>query len=74
MGGSGVKQENTGIYYPPEVIRGEYLQGSHRLDKIFCHDYSMTISQYSMTNSLLDFAFAAFCGKHWKMLTFYMDT
>ena len=29
-------------------------QGVHRLDKIFVHDFSMTIS-------LLDFAFVAFC-------------
>ena len=29
-------------------------QGAHRLDKICVHDFSMTIS-------LLDFAFAAFC-------------
>ena len=48
-------------------------RGSHRLDKILFHDFSMTISQFSMTISLLDFAFAAFCGKHRKMQTFYMD-
>ena len=45
-------------------------KGSQRPDKIFFLDFSMTISHLSATISLLDFAF---CGKHWKMLTFYRD-
>ena len=45
--------------------------GSYRLDKIFLHDISMTISQFSMTVSHLDCAFAAICGIHKKMQTSY---
>ena len=39
------------------------LNSVPRLDKIFFHDFSMTISRCSMTISLPDFEFATFCGK-----------
>ena len=48
-------------------------EGSHRPEEIFVHDFSMTISEFSMTISLIYFAFAAFCGKLRKMRTFYID-
>ena len=35
--------------------------------------FSMTISLYSMTISLIDFAFVVFCGKCRKMQTLYID-
>ena len=38
----------------------ELYQGPHRLDKIFVHDFSMTIFSFSMTISLPDFASRAF--------------
>ena len=49
------------------------IQGSHRLDKILVHDLSMTISSFSMTISLSDYAFVAFCGKRRKIWNSNLD-
>ena len=45
-------------------------QGSHRLGKIFVHDFSMTISQFSMTVSLLNFVFATLTSENADFLPF----
>ena len=47
------------------------VQGSHRLDNIFFHDFSLTIFQFSMTIFLLNFRICGICRKHRKMQTFY---
>ena len=50
-----------------ELVIIAIYQGSHRLNKVFYHDLSMTISLFSRIVSLLDFAFTAFCGKRLKI-------
>ena len=72
-GSHGNTGNRDGISHREGDFQSYLYQGSHRLDKVFYHDFSLTISRFSMTVSFLDFVFATFCGKHQKMQTFYVD-
>ena len=45
-----------------------YISGFKYFSMTF-HDHFLIFND----PSILDFAFATFCGKHWKMQTFYID-
>ena len=60
----------VGKYFIFKSILFFCIQGCHRLDKLFFHDFSMIVSSFSMTISLPEFAFETFCEKHQELQTF----